>query len=284
VRTRHVEQVMGMPVTFAGRQGLPAGPLAAAVDLLHDVDATFSTYRADSEISRLDRGELAADACRAEVIGVLRACEGLRVATGGWFDPWLGSPDGPVHLDPSGYVKGWAVERAADLLTAAGVADLAVNAGGDIVARSADDQPPWRIGIRHPDHAHDVVAVLAARHLGVATSATYARGEHILDPHTGEPARGLCSLTVLGPSLARADAYATAAFAVGTAGPGWVADQPGYGVYAVLPGGQVLTDTVFAAHRVDGHRDAMEPETFDTRTVPVTGRRLPATSGRDGSR
>jgi thiamine biosynthesis lipoprotein len=181
---------------------------------------------------------------------VLRACEALRVETGGAFDPWLGPPDGPVHLDPSGYVKGWAVERAAELLTAAGVTDLAVNAGGDIVARAAGGEAPWRIGIRHPDRAHEVVAVVAARDLAVATSATYARGEHILDPRTGTPALGVRSLTVVGPRLSRADAYATAAFAMGDAGPGWVAARDGYGVFAILPGGEAVSDAAFAAHRL----------------------------------
>lgn len=252
VARRHVEQVMGMPVSFVSRSPLPDAVLDEAISLLHDVDATFSTYKAESEISRLGRGELAADDARPDVLEVLEACEGLRVDTGGWFDAWV-SPVGELpHLDPSGYVKGWAVGRAADVLEAGGVESFCLNAGGDIVCRSRPGEPPWRVGIRHPTQPMDLAAVVAAGNLAVATSATYERGLHILDPHTGRPPVGVTSLTVIGDDLAVVDAYATAAFAMGADGPAWVAGRPGFGVFAVTDAGRTLSNPVFDAVRVRG--------------------------------
>ena len=110
---------MGMPVRVTGE--IDAGRVFA---WLRWVDATFSTYRPDSEISRLDRGELG----DPHPLGARRCstrCERLRVETGGLFDVRAGG-----RLDPSGYVKGWAVERAA----AFGRGRFLIDAGGDIVA------------------------------------------------------------------------------------------------------------------------------------------------------
>ncbi len=75
--------------------------------------------------------------------------------------------------------------------------------------------------------------MLVVRDLAVATSGTYERGEHIRDPRTGRAPTGLLSVTVVGPSLTWADVYATTAFAMGEAGPAWVATHPGYGALAI---------------------------------------------------
>jgi FAD:protein FMN transferase len=169
------------------------------------VDATFSTYRRDSEISRLDRGEL--DDPHPLVRRVLARCEELRARTGGRFDARAGG-----RLDPSGFVKGWAVQRAA----AFGRGRFLIDAGGDVVLRGA-----WRVGIRHPYERGRLAAAITVADCAVATSGAYERGPHILDPQTGRPARGLSSVTVVGRDLGTADAYATAAFAEGD--PRWAA-------------------------------------------------------------
>jgi thiamine biosynthesis lipoprotein len=246
---RHVEHVMGMPVSFAFRQPVPAELIAAAVEVLRDIDARFSTYKADSEISRLDRGEVDLAHCSPDVAEVLTACEALHVATGGYFDAWATPAGTTPHLDPSGYVKGWAVERAGSVLDAGGIADWCINAGGDVATRTGNGSPPWRIGIRHPEHARVVVAVVAAANLAVATSGAYLRGEHIIDPHTGRPPSGLASITIVGPSLATADAYATAAFARGPDGLRWAAGLADHGVFAVLAG-RAVSNPEFARHRI----------------------------------
>ena len=220
-----------------GRAGAAiAAAVEAAVAWLAEVEARFSPFRHDSEVRRLDRGELALDDCHPDVRHVLRACEDLRRATDGAFDVRGHRADGA--LDPSGFVKGWAVDEAADLLTAAGARSFAINAGGDIVARG-ESAPgrAWRVGIRDPAEAGRVAAVLAVRDGAVATSGLYERGPHIRDPRTGAVPRAFGSITVVGPTLGVADAWATAALALGEGGPVAVAARPGLGVLAIDPAG-----------------------------------------------
>jgi len=190
-------------------------------------------------VSRFMRGDLGEADLSQDLRDVLGLCEGLRRITGGYFDIRGHRPDGLP--DPTGLVKGWAVERAAGLLDAAGADNYAINAGGDVIVRGEPEPGrPWRVGLRHPHLAGKVSAILGVRDRAVATSGAYERGEHIVDPHTGRAARGLVSLTVVGPSLTYADAFATAAFAMGPAGIGWVAGQAGYGAYGVTADGRAV--------------------------------------------
>ena len=222
---------------------------AAAVDRcfawLRHVDATFSTYRDDSEIRRIDRGDLALVDARPEVRDVLGRCEELRDETGGYFDARFGGA-----LDPSGLVKGWSVDGAAALLLDAGARNFSVNAGGDVRVRgTARPGEPWRIGIQHPRARDRVAVVLAAEDLAIATSGAYERGEHIVDPHTGRPPSGVLAVTIVGPDLATADAYATAAFAMGADGPRWTARLHGYEAMTILADDTVLTTPGLARFR-----------------------------------
>jgi thiamine biosynthesis lipoprotein len=239
-----VRHIMGMPIgiELAGEVDVDVEP---AFDWLRLVDATFSTYREDSDIRRLDRGELTIAGCRPEVDEVLTRCVELERATGGYFSV---RPAG--HLDPSGYVKGWAVARAAELLARAGARDFMINAAGDVTAsgRPSPDRR-WRVGIRHPVELEKLAAVLAVEDLAVATSGEYERGAHIVDPHTGSAPTGLLSVTVVGPDLALADAYATAAFAMGAAGAAWTATLDGYDALCITSDQRVLSTPGFARHR-----------------------------------
>jgi FAD:protein FMN transferase len=228
---------MGIPIGIDVRDPQPVDT-EPAFAWLREVDAIFSTYREDSEISRLDRGELLLAYCRPEVDEVLSECLRLERLTGGAF-----SARAAGHLDPSGYVKGWAVAGAARLVAAE---RFCINAGGDIVARGG----PWRIGIRHPEDLEQLAAVLEVEDLAVATSGEYEQGAHIIDPRTGRPPAGLLSVTVVGPDLALADAYATAAFAMGADGPEWTATLDGYDALCVTSDHQVLETAGLARHRV----------------------------------
>jgi thiamine biosynthesis lipoprotein len=241
---------MGMPVSIAVRGEFPSAARDEAVALLHEIDARFSPYRPDSEISRLDSGDLVAAEAHPDVLEVLEACEGLRVDTGGWFDVWATPAGQPPRLDPCGYVKGWAVDRVVDVLADHGLRSFFVNAGGDVVARADDDEPPWRVGVQHPTEPMQVAAVVAAHRFAIATSGAYARGAHIVDPHTGGTPSGLASITLLGERLSTVDALATAAFAMGVAGVEWAAAHDGYGVFAVTDDGRTLSDEAFEARRV----------------------------------
>ena len=220
---RHVEQVMGTAVSIELADDRPGPELRELIDdvcrWLHEVDARFSTYKEDSEVSRMRRGELTLADCSDDLRHVLNACADLWRDTDGYFDAYAGGP-----LDPSGYVKGWSVEVASARLAAAGSVNHYINAGGDIRMRGHHpDGGPWRVGIRHPWEADKLSWVLAVSDGAVATSGTYERGDHVINPRTGKPAQGLRSVTVVGPDLSLADAYATAALAMGEPGLTWLA-------------------------------------------------------------
>ena len=234
-----VEHVMGMPVRVDVRDA-GAGPAAcdAVFAWLRFVDATFSTYDPRSEVCRIGGGTLAVADAHPLVREVLDRCEALRLETGGAFDmraPIAGA------IDPTGLVKGWAIERAAALLEAAGTRRFLVDAGGDVVVRGG----PWRVGIRHPRRRDRLAAVLELEDGAVATSGAYERGPHIVDPRTGRAAAGALSVTVVGPDLGTADAYATAAFALGPRGPAWTATLAGYDAMTIVPGDRVLSTPGF---------------------------------------
>lgn len=224
---RHVERVMGTAVSFDVRMPGAEGAVRAAVDFLHWVDETFSVHRADSQISRIGRGDLAIDDARPEVREVLVRCGELREATDGWFDHRGGSNHGRP-LDPSGYVKGWSIDRAAELLRFDGCDRFCINAGGDVVAAGRPDgESPWRIGIREPGNAAEIATIVAVADAAVATSGTYERGEHIW-PGGPRLAERPGSVTIMGPELGVADALATAVFASGDRTPSWLLRIPEY--------------------------------------------------------
>jgi thiamine biosynthesis lipoprotein len=235
-RRVHVEHVMGMPVSVHVRG--PAArtdpdvdhALRRAVAELHRVDALFSTYRGDSAVSRIRRGELGIAAAPAEVREVARLCEIAEDRTQGWFSGWLPEgPRGPRLFEPTGLVKGWAIERVCDRLSGAlPVHDVLVDAGGDVaVACRRTDTPAWTVGIEDPRDRGRLLATLDLRSGGVATSGSAARGAHVLDPRTGEAGGGgLLAVTVVGPTLLWAYVDATAAFARGPGCRTWLATLP----------------------------------------------------------
>ena len=241
-RRAWVEQIMGLPISLHVRGEDPAGEpvtrrVANVFADLRAADAAFSPYRDDSDLSRWERGEQAEYDRLAEVIEL---CDEARERTDGWFDP-RGLPDprtGVPRYDPSGLVKGWAVERAGHHL-----ADLAgygwcLNAGGDVLVCAPDDQPAWRVGVEDPAEPTRIMAVVERRSGAVATSGTAHRGAHIVDPHTGRPATDVRAVTVTGPELLWADVYATAAVARGAID--WIKD-PGYEALLVTRAGDLRT-------------------------------------------
>jgi thiamine biosynthesis lipoprotein len=238
---RHVELVMGTAVSIDVADPLPTDTVTAMVaDVcawLHEVDARFSTYQPDSEVNRVHRGELRSADFSADLTHVLARCADLWRETDGYFDAYATG-----RLDPSGYVKGWAVEVASARLAAAGSRHHCLNAGGDIRTRGQNaDGNDWRVGIRHPWLADKLAWVLAVGDGAVATSGVYERGDHVVNPRGGGPARGLRSVTVVGPDLSLADAYATTALARGEPGLTWLAGLSGYESAAVTDDGRAYT-------------------------------------------
>jgi thiamine biosynthesis lipoprotein len=242
---RHVEHVMGTSVSIELADDRPEPGLRALIEdvcaWLHEVDQRFSTYKPDSEVMRLRRGEITAADASADLRHVLAACADLWRDTDGYFDAYAAGP-----LDPSGYVKGWSVEVASQRLLERGSTSHYINAGGDIRMRGTHPEGgPWRVGIRHPWEADKVSWVLALNDGAIATSGTYERGDHIINPRTRKPARGLRSVTVVGPDLAVADAYATAALAMGESGLPWLSKRTadGYESAVVTDDGRAFTST-----------------------------------------
>lgn len=241
---RHAEHVMGTVFSFSVRDRNADG-LPAAVARLHQLDAMFSTYRADSPISRLGRREISLDDCDPEVVEVLAVCAEVAEETEGWFTT---SVDG--RLDPSGWVKGWAIAEAARLLTEGGSKDHCVTGGGDVQTVGES----WRIGVADPRYAGRLVTVVAGDDFAVATSGVAERGAHIYDPYRGVPADGLLSMTLVGSAgvgIARVDAWATAAFAMGPElGLEWAGRRSGIEAFAVLPDGELRWTSGFPAVQI----------------------------------
>jgi thiamine biosynthesis lipoprotein len=246
---RRVELVMGMPINVDVRDPCGDAVLDELFGWFREVDERFSTYKEESEISRLNRGELDVRDSHPDVRWVLARCDELREETGGFFDARYESL---TRIDPSGLVKGWSVDRGGELLERHGLRNYSINAGGDIRMRGdALPEDGWRTGIQHPEHADRLAAVVEGHDLSLATSGTYVRGDHIVDPHTGRAPAGVLSVTIAGVDLATADAYATAAFAMGEAGPGWAASrQPlGYETLCLVADGTSLMTPGFPLAR-----------------------------------
>jgi thiamine biosynthesis lipoprotein len=230
---RYVGHLMGMPISLAmrGRHAADEMGRAAWAEVMAElraVDSVFSTYRADSVISRLGRGELGLADCPPEVAEVLALGESARRDSEGAFSVYRAGPDGRVVFDPSGVVKGWATERAAEPLRALPGTDFCLSAGGDIVCRTLDpDDRPWRIGIEDPRDPRRLVAVVPLHAGAVATSGSVHRGQHIVDARTGRAPTGIASVTVVADSLTTADIDATAAYAQGRAAASWLETRHG---------------------------------------------------------
>jgi FAD:protein FMN transferase len=231
---RHVEHVMGTVFSLDVRgSALPEAELgeviAQVVRRWHWVDEVFSTYRPDSQVSRLGRGEVTVADCAPEVAEVLGLCAQVQRRSKGYFSAMPGGT-----LDPSGLVKGWSIEQASAALVAAGSTAHAVNGGGDVrCVGEAAPGVPWRIGIADPLVPGELVAAVEGRDFAVATSGVAERGQHVLDPYTGRPAGELASVTLVGDDLTWVDAFATAALAMGRRAQDWIATLDGYDALVV---------------------------------------------------
>ena len=248
---RRVVQLMGMPISLAlrGRHADTAQGERAWDEVVAElawVDRVFSTYRDDSVISRLGRGEIDLADCQPEVREVLALGQQAEEQSGGAFSVRLprsggGAVDGR-RLDPSGVVKGWAVQRASRRLTALDDTDVCLSAGGDLVCRVADPRrPSWQIGIEHPLDPTRLIATVPVRRGAVATSGTARRGTHLYDARTGRPVVGVASVTVIGPDLTWADIEATAAFAQGAGAADWLRGRVGRTGLVVWADGSTTT-------------------------------------------
>ena len=238
---------MGMPVRV-----ILADAHASQEDIdrvfhyLTSIDETFSTYKPHSEISRINRGEIQDTDYSSDMARIFALADDTKRATNGYFD--IQTPGGA--LDPSGIVKGWAVNEAATLLRSLGYSHFYVEIGGDIqTAGEAAAGKPWSIGIRNPFKIDEIVKVVYPKNRGIATSGTYVRGNHIYDPNTGTPVEtDLVSLTVIGDDVYEADRFATAAFAMGTRAVPFIEQKEGLEAYAIDRNGVATMTSGFEAY------------------------------------
>jgi FAD:protein FMN transferase len=245
--TRLVFPVMG---TFSSVLVAPAdvedlgGPavqaaLVAARRLLEAMDLRFSHYRVDSDINRWVAGDEVPEQAAREIEHVLRECGRLHRDSDGAF---RARNPRTRALDTAGYVKGYAIGRAADELRRHGLGNFVIGVGGDAYcAGRPEPDRPWQVAVQDPGRRFGVAAMVPATDAAVATSGTGERGDHIWRD-TASVAHSLLSFTVVGPDIAEADAYATIGFAMGEDGMDWVRRHDGYRSIVIRADGSVATD------------------------------------------
>jgi thiamine biosynthesis lipoprotein len=233
----HLEPVMGTVVGITSPDALPADAVAAAAAVLHEADRIFSTWNADSPVSRLRSNQTSLDQLppseAALIDQVWQRCRLAREITAGAFDPWRM----PGGVDPTGLVKGWAAARALRAITERSAAAVMLNAGGDVAVYGPPDAQPWRIGIRHPAQPTALAAVVEVTS-AIATSGDYERPGQLIDPATGRTARMAASATVTGPDLDLADALATGLAVAGRSLLPAIDDLPGYDAFLITSDGR----------------------------------------------
>jgi len=254
--TLRVEHLWGTAITVDVRSDVSPALIDEVFASFERVDELFSTWRNDSQVSRLADGRLRWADVDPDVRAVLELCDRMTELSRGAFDARVGADprvaprDGLGPIDPSGLVKGWALDRAAHHLREHGVDTFAISAGGDIVTgRSPPGQQGWRIGIQHPWQRDKVAAVVEVSNLGVATSGRYERGNHLIDPRTAEPATALMSVSVITDDLAFADGCATAALVLGDDGARWLTHEAGVAALVIDDHGNVTVNDAFALLR-----------------------------------
>jgi thiamine biosynthesis lipoprotein len=234
---------MGMPITVDVVDAFATeGLLDAVFDYFEYVDAKFSTYRDESEISKINRNELTLEAASEDMRTIFALAERTRLETDGYFDIQHAGA-----YDPSGVVKGWAIFQAAEILRQKGATNFYIDAGGDIqMAGKNGEGQNWRVGIRNPFNPDEIVKALSLTDCGVATSGTYVRGQHIYNPlDEDDPLSEIVSLTVIGPDILEADRFATAAFAMGRQGIFFIESLEDFDGYMIDQDGRATFTTNF---------------------------------------
>lgn len=215
-------------------------------DYFNAVDAKFSTYKATSEISAINRKELELSEYTDEMKEIMYLADQTKFQTNGYFD--IVQDD---KIDPSGLVKGWAILNAANILRNKGIKNFYIDAGGDIEAVGKNSEnTKWRVGIRNPLNPREIVKVLEVSNKGVATSGTYERGKHIYNPKNNSYETDLVSFTVVGPNVYEADRFATAAFAMGREGISFIEEQKDLEGYMIDRNGIATYTTKFEQYVV----------------------------------
>ena len=234
------EGIMGMSVAVEVLDECDGTDLDAILDYFHEVDELFSTYKKTSEISKINRKEMRVEDASPEVKKILRLCEETKKATNGYFDIAVEG-----IIDPSGLVKGFAINEASKMLMKKGYRNFYTEIGGDIDIRGYKNGQKWKVGIRDPRDKTSSLGVLHLSDVGIATSGTYERGMHIYDPIKKKLANEVLSLTVIGPNVYEADRFATACYAMGKKGISFLDSIEGLEGYMITRDGKELLTKEF---------------------------------------
>lgn len=244
---KQTKDLMGMPITVEITDNFTAEKAKEAISVVFSyfkyVDDKFSTYKDTSEISRINRGEINQEDYSRDVKTIFDLSEKTKKETDGYFD--IIKPDG--SCDPSGLVKGWSIYNAAKLLHQMNIGEFYIDAGGDIQA----EEKYWKVGIKNPFNEEEIIKIVYIKDMGVATSGTYIRGQHIYNPReSGKPITEIVSLTVIGPNVYEADRFATAAFAMGKKGIVFIENLKNLEGYIVDADGVATMTSGFEAYTV----------------------------------
>lgn len=223
---------MGVPISIDIPGAASAELFELAFARLRQIDDTFSTYKPGSTLNRFLRGERKLS---GEMLKVKDTCEAYEQMTEGYFSAYFQG-----FFNPTGYVKGWAVQEAGAILQANGIQSFLINAAGDIMAAS-DGKKQWYISLQDPFLPTRTIGTIALKNGAIATSGTYERGLHIINPHTKKPTNELISASVYGKGIAAADVFATACIAMGSSRAiDFIGSQLGYEALLVGTDGAVF--------------------------------------------
>lgn len=222
---------MGMPISVEiVDNNASSADIASVYNYFLYINDTFSTYKQNSEITRINKGLHSIDKYSKDVKTVLQLCEQTKRETLGYFNIKHNG-----LLDPSGLVKGWAIQKAALLLRKKGLKNFYIDAGGDIAVFGKNKKgSDWVVGIRNPFNRFENVKTLSLSDKGIATSGTAIRGQHVYNPHHPEiPITDVVSMTIIGPNIYEADRFATAAFVMGRKGIEFIETLVGFEGYMI---------------------------------------------------
>jgi len=237
------EGIMGMSVAIEVLGECNGTDLDEVLDYFHEIDSMFSTYKKTSEISRINRKTLRPENASPEVKKILKLAEETKILTKGYFDIGVEG-----IIDPSGLVKGYAINEASKMLVKKGYKNYYIEIGGDIDIRGLKNGQKWRVGIRNPHASQNNTRIVHLSNVGIATSGTYERGMHIYDPVKKKLASGISSVTVIGINVFEADRMATAVYAMGTKGLDFIETQQNLEGYMVTLEGRELMTTGFEGY------------------------------------
>ena len=237
--------IMGMPVTInVTDKNAVDEAINEVFSYFHYIDKKFSTYKTDSEISLINRGELPKENRSLEMRKILRLCEETKKETHGYFDINIKG-----IIDPSGLVKGYAIFEGTKILKRKGYKNFYVEIAGDIQAEGLNEEgKKWKVGIQNPFNLKEIIKIINLTNKGVATSGTYLRGKHINNPKKNAEADEIISITVIGPNVYEADRFATAAFAMGKKGINFIEGLKGFEGYMVKKDKSAVSTSGFSRY------------------------------------